>query len=168
MAKLSPKQFVNAYLPYAKLTEEKTGIDARFTLAQAALETGWGSSVPGNMFFGIKAGKNTPADKKQLIRTREVLGSPNAKFPEIISVKKLPSGKYEYIVKDWFRKYDTPEGSFTDHANFFIENKRYAKALEFKSDPYRFAEEIAKAGYATDPSYASTLKSVIRTIERNL
>ena len=168
MAKLTPKQFVNAYYKYAKLTEEKSGIDARFTLAQAALETGWGASAPGNMFFGIKAGKSTPPDKKQLIRTREVLNLPNAKFPEIISVKKLPSGKYEYTVKDWFCKYDTPEGSFTDHASFFLENKRYAKALEFKSDPYKFAEEIAKAGYATDPSYASTLKSVIRTIERNL
>ena len=168
MAKLTPKQFVDAYYKYAKLTEEKSGIDARFTLAQAALETGWGASAPGNMFFGIKAGKNTPPGKRQLIRTREVLDSPNVKFPEIISVKKLPSGGYEYIVRDWFRKYDTPEGSFTDHANFFLENKRYAKALEFKSDPYRFAEEIAKAKYATDPGYASILKNVIRTIERNL
>lgn len=168
MAKMTPKQFVNAYYPYALQTEQKTGISAIFTLAQAALETGWGKSAPGNMFFGVKASKNTPIEKKQLIRTREVLSSPNVQFPEIISIKPRNDGKYEYVVKDWFRKYDTPEESFTDHANFFIQNKRYAKALEVKNDPNRFAEEIAKAGYATDPNYAATLKSVIKTITNNL
>lgn len=166
--KLTPKQFIESYYPFAKETEDKTGIDARFTLAQAALESGWGKSAVGNMFFGVKASKNTPVDKKQLLTTREVLGSPNVVFPEIISVKPIGGGKYEYRVKDWFRKYATPEESFTDHANFFFENKRYSKALEVKSDPCLFAEQIAKAGYATDPNYSSILKSVIRTIENNM
>lgn len=40
--------------------------------------------------------------------------------------------------------------------------------MKVKEDPYRFAEEVAKAGYATDPNYASSLKAVIKTIERNL
>ena len=30
----------------------------------------------------------------------------------------------------------------------------------------KFAEEVAKAGYATEPTYAERLKGVIRTIER--
>lgn len=168
MAKLTPKQFVAKYYPFAKQTEEKTGINTRFTLAQAALESGWGKSAPGNMFFGVKASKSTPESKKQLLRTREVLKSKNVQFPEIISITPRKDGKYEYVVKDWFKKYDSPEGSFTDHARFFFENKRYAEALKVKDDPYRFAEEIAKAGYATDPNYASILKSVIRTIERSM
>ncbi|MGL5262334.1 MAG: glycoside hydrolase family 73 protein, partial [Bacteroides sp.] len=88
------------------------------------------------------------------------------KFPEVISVTKRADGKYNYKVKDWFRRYDTPEESFTDHANFYLSNPRYAKALEVKEDPRRFADEIAKAGYATDPNYAKTLKSIIGTIER--
>lgn len=166
--KLTPKQFVNNYLIFAKQTEEKTGINALFTLAQAALETGWGVSAPGNMFFGVKASKDTPDDKKQLLTTREILKDKNAKFPQVISVKPLGNGKYEYCVKDWFRKYDTPEESFTDHAQFFLQNKRYAEALEVKNDPYKFAEEVAKAGYATAPNYAESLKSVIRTIEKNM
>lgn len=86
----------------------------------------------------------------------------------MISIKKLESGKYEYIVRDWFRKYDSPEDSFTDHAKFFFENKRYKDALHVKDDPYKFAEAIARAGYATDPNYAASLKATIKTIEKNL
>ena len=87
-------------------------------------------------------------------------------FPEIISITKRADGKYLYVVRDWFRKYDTPEESFTDHAQFFIKNERYAEALKVKSDPYKFAEEVAKAGYATAPNYADTLKKVIKMIEQ--
>ncbi len=164
---MSPKEFVNKYKPYAENTEAKTGINAKFILAQSALETGWGKSAPGNMMFGVKAGKNTPADKRQLVTTREVLSRPDYQFPEVISVTKRSDGKYTYKVKDWFRKYDTPEESFTDHANFYLSNKRYAKALEVREDPVLFAEEISKAGYATDPNYAKTLKAVISTVKRN-
>ena len=165
---MKPSEFVREYYAFAKDTEVKTGSDARLTLAQAALETGWGKNAVGNMFFGVKASKNTPIDKKQLLITREVLSHPNALFPEIISKTRRSDGKWEYRVKDWFRKYDTPEESFTDHANFFIQNKRYHKALDVKHDPYLFTEEIAKAGYATDPNYSSILKSVIRTVEKHL
>lgn len=165
---MKPSDFVREYYPFAKQTQEKTGIDARFTLAQAALESGWGKSAIGDMFFGVKASKNTPIEKRQLLTTREVLKNPNAIFPEIISIKSIGNGKYEYRVKDWFRKYDSPEESFTDHANFFFENKRYHKALQVKDNPYTFAEEVAKAGYATDPNYADTLKKIIKMIESNL
>lgn len=168
MKKLSPKQFVEAFLPYAKESELKTGIDVSFILAQAALESGWGERAVGNMFFGVKASTNTPANKRQLLRTREVLRHDKGVFPEIISITKRKDGKYDYVVRDWFRKYDNPEESFSDHAEFFFENKRYAKALEVRYNPYLFAEEITKAGYATDPNYATILKNVIRTIERNM
>lgn len=168
MDKLTPKEFVKAYYGFAKQTEIKTGIDARFTLAQAALESAWGESAPGNMFFGVKASRDTPDDQKQLLRTREVLNTKNAKFPEIISITPLPKGQYEYKVKDWFRKYESPEQSFTDHGNFLIENKRYSEALKVKHDPNLFADEIAKAGYATDPNYAQLLKSIIKMIEKNI
>ncbi|MFJ1411689.1 glycoside hydrolase family 73 protein [Capnocytophaga canimorsus] len=160
------KTFVEKYKEFALATEQKTGIKAVFTLAQAGLESGWGKSAPGNMFFGVKATKSTPKDKRQLLRTTEVLSSPNVAFPEIISVSPLPSGKYRYVVKDWFVRYDSPEESFTDHANFFLRNKRYAKALAVKHDPYKFAEEIAKAGYATAPNYAESLKKTIQVIEK--
>lgn len=165
---MEPKLFVQTYLPFAKQTETKTGISHLVILAQAALESGWGKYAPGNMLFGIKANTNTPEDKRQLITTTEFLSTPNIKFPEIISVKKQPNGQYKYIVKDWFRKYETPEEGFTDHANFFLTNPRYKEALKFKNDPYKFAEEIAKAGYATDPNYSKTLKSMVDSIKKRI
>ena len=164
---MTPKEFIKQYKPFALETERKTGISHLFILSQAALESGWGKSVPGNMFFGVKAGKDTPANNKQLLTTTEILSGPNLKhlFPLVISVKMLSSGKYKYEVKDWFRKYDTPEECFTDHAQFFFKNKRYAKALEVKADPYKFAEEVAKAGYATGLNYAGSLKKIIKMLE---
>ena len=91
------------------------------------------------------------------------------KFPEIISVTPvLKNGQkyFKYIVKDYFRKYDTPEQCFTDHTTFFFKNPRYTTALEVRSDPYQFIDEIAKAGYATAPDYATLLKSVARSVEK--
>ena len=164
---MTPKDFYEKYKPFALETERKTGISHLFILAQSALETGWGNRAPGNMMFGVKASISTPPEKRQLVQTTEILASDKAKFPVIISIEKRPDGRFKYIVKDWFRKYDSPEESFTDHANLFLNNKRYAKALLVKSDPYKFAEEVAKAGYATEPTYAKRLKGVIRTIEKN-
>ena len=163
---MTPKEFIKKYKPFALETEHKTGISHLFILAQAALETGWANSVPGNMFFGVKAGKDTPANKKQLLNTTEILNAPNLgyKFPQVMSIYELPNGKYKYEVKDWFRKYDTPEEWFTDHAQFFFKNKRYAKALLVRNDPYKFAEEVAKAGYATATNYADSLKNIITKI----
>nr|DAU10886.1 MAG TPA: Muramidase (flagellum-specific) [Caudoviricetes sp.] len=162
---MTPKEFIKQYKPFALESEKKTGISHLFTLAQAALESGWGERTFGNMLFGIKARPETPADKKQLLRTTEVLSSANAVFPKIFSIKKRADGKYTYSVLDWFRKYETQEECFTDHAQFFFINKRYAKALLVRSDPYKFAEEVAKAGYATAPNYADSLKKLIKTIE---
>nr|DAS52584.1 MAG TPA: Muramidase (flagellum-specific) [Caudoviricetes sp.] len=170
---MTPKEFINQYKPFALETERKTGISHLFILAQAALESGWGERGVGNNFFGIKVPKNlvsnTPANKKQLFKTTEVLNAPNLgyKFPQVMSIYQLPSGKYKYEVKDWFRKYETLEECFTDHAQFFFKNKRYAKALLVKADPYKFAEEVAKAGYATAPNYADSLKKLIKKIEEN-
>lgn len=162
---MTPKDFVKKYKPFALESKNKTGISHLFTLAQAALESGWGERTFGNMLFGIKARPETPADKKQLLRTTEVLSSANAVFPKIISIKKRADGKYTYTVLDWFRKYETQEECFTDHAQFFFKNNRYAKALLVRSDPYKFAEEVAKAGYATAPNYADSLKKIIKMLK---
>jgi flagellar protein FlgJ len=150
--------------------QTKAGINHLFILAQAALESGWGERAPGNMFFGVKASRNTPANKKQLLITSEVFSDARQgyRFPEVLSITRRADGKYLYRVKDWFRKYDTPEESFSDHAGFFFANRRYAEALKVKDDPYKFADAIAGAGYATATNYAGTLKAVIKTIEKNV
>lgn len=167
---MKPSEFVKAYYPYAKETERKTGISAKAILAQAALESGWGKAAPGNMFFGVKDTDGINGNE-QLITTTEYSRRADLKFPVIISITPVVrNGQkwFKYVVKDYFRKYHTPEECFTDHANFFFKNSRYKKALEVKHDPYKFAEAIAEAGYATDPNYASTLKQLVRMVEEHI
>lgn len=165
---MDPKDFVGIYLPYAKETETKTGISAIAILAQAAVESGWGRAAPGNMFFGVKATPGSASADEQLLITTEYSRRADLTFPVIISVTPVVmSGikMFKYKVKDYFRKYATPEESFTDHASFFLNNPRYKNALAVKSNPVQFVNAIAAAGYATDPSYAHTLDEVIKTIE---
>ena len=70
-------------------------------------------------------------------------------------------------MRDWFRKYDSPAGSFKDHAQFFLQNQRYAQALTHANDPVSFLQEVAKAGYATAPDYAIILAQLVRMIQRH-
>lgn len=162
-----PKDFVSAYFPFALETQRKTGISAVAILAQAALESGWGERAPGNMFFGVKDSDGHNGNE-QLVRTVEYLSRPDAKFPEVISVTKVGPRRWKYIVKDYFRKYDSPEGSFTHHAELFLKAPRYAKALSVGANPYAFFREIAAAGYATAPDYFKVLTAVARMIEKFL
>ncbi len=156
--------FVSTLYPEAITAQKATGFNAIATLTQAALETGWKLDPPGNMYFGIKATKNTPENQRQLLTTTEILDSPNHSFPQVLSVSKLPSGKYRYKVKDWFVKYENPSESFIDRTKFFERNPRYAVAVGFRHDPHRFFKEIAAAGYATDPDYAEKLINISNDI----
>ena len=167
---MTTKDFVKKYHGFALQTQDKTGISATFILAQAALESGWGKHAPGNMFFGVKDTDGVNGNE-QLLTTTEYLKTDKAKFPVILSIEKVVRNGvqwFKYRVRDYFRKYPTPEASFTDHAMFFIRNRRYSKALQFRDNPYRFAQEVAKAGYATDPNYSNKLSQVIAMIEANL
>ena len=50
-------EFIKKYKKFAEETERKSGISALFILAQAGLESGWGVSTPGNMFFWSESKK---------------------------------------------------------------------------------------------------------------
>ncbi len=162
---MKPVDFVVKYYPYAYLVENKTGISAIFILSQAALESGWAKSIPGNALFGIKDTDGLNGNE-QLLLTTEYHSTPLIKYPKIVSIVQVGKKLWKYRVYDYFRKYDTPDGSFLDHCEFFLKNKRYKKALAVKSDPIKFAEAISAAGYATDPLYSNTLKSIINTVKQ--
>lgn len=164
---MTPEQFVKDNLPYALMVEKRKGLHHEIILTQAAAESAWGTKAVGNNFFGIKDTDGINGNE-QLITTTEYLSSPNKKFPQVISVVKVAANKWKYKVKDWFRKYNTAEQSFLDHAEFFERNPRYATALLFKNNPDRFFEEIQKAGYATDPNYAKNLKEVRKSVLRRM
>lgn len=172
---MTPKDFVNKYHSYAILAEKENGISALAILAQSALETGWGDHAPNNMMFGIKDTDGVNGNE-QLVRTFEYHKRANLtpRQAGLIRIDKVTQVDikgvvwFKYSGVDYFRKYPTPKESFLDHGKFFYENGRYHKALTVANEPYKFVEEIAKAGYATAPNYADLLKSIIKTIQKHV
>jgi flagellar protein FlgJ len=178
---MSPSNFVKNYLPFARLTENKTGISAVAILAQAALESGWGKHAPGNMFFGVKDFDGLNGNE-QLLTTFEFSKRSDLTPKQIglVEITKVESTLikgvkfFKYIGTAYFKKYNTPEESFTDHTNVFLKTKlpngtlRYAAALAVKSDPILFVQAVAAAGYAQSPTYGELLVSLVKTIQKNI
>jgi len=168
---MNKQDFVTKFYPFAKQAAQQTGIPVLFALGQSALESGWGKHAPGNMLFGIKVGSGNNfggwTGKRQLITTTEYSSRSNLNFPFIYEgyPKRIAGGKWKYRIKDYFRAYPTPLEAFLDWGGLLSKAKRYRPAMSFASDPYRFAEKIIKAGYATDPNYVSKVTGIMQDIE---
>lgn len=145
-------QFVNKFYAMAVASQASSGVPAIFTLAQGALESGWGKSklaIDGNNFFGIK-----DFDK--------IVGN------EIFFwTKEQTADGQTYSEYAAFRKFGSPQECFIYHANFFKKNIRYKNAFNF-TDDYDWAREVSKAGYSTKKTYYPELCSTITTIKRIL
>jgi flagellum-specific peptidoglycan hydrolase FlgJ len=155
--------FIAQYSQMAVDSMHQTRVPASVTVAQAALESGWGRHAPGNNFFGIKAGRNWTG-LRQLLRTREVHADNDRSrhpYPEIISITQRADGRYDWVVRDHFRAYATAVEGFNDHGNLLSNASRYQAAFQYSNDGIRFAQEIARAGYATAPNYATQLVGLI-------
>ncbi len=129
--------------PMARKVGAEYGIPWRAILVQTALETGWGKSsllTKYNNFGGIKSTK----------------GQSSVAMP----TKEFVNGQY-ITITDGFATWATPYEGLVGYAKFFHKNKRYKQALKFPNDPFRFIEEIKKAGYATDPLYTSKLHTML-------
>jgi flagellum-specific peptidoglycan hydrolase FlgJ len=136
------EQFINSIAEAAVASADQTGVPASVTIAQAILESYWGSSrlaQDANNYFGIKAQTRGGSAGSLTLDVWEVIGGRNV------------------VQRQAFRAYNTIAESFVDHGLFFLQNARYASAMAAKDDPRRFAVEINRDGYATDPSYASKL-----------
>jgi Mannosyl-glycoprotein endo-beta-N-acetylglucosaminidase len=138
----SGDEFINAVGAAAQRSFKATGVPASVTVAQAILESDWGRSRltrQGNNLFGIKAFNGPgPAGVVTLATWEHVNG-------------------VDVVVQAPFKAYYTFEESIDDHGRFFTRNKRYADAMAVANDPRAFARAIQNDGYATDPSYASKL-----------
>jgi len=141
-------EFVRTMLPHAQAAADKLGVSVRAVLAHAALETGWGKHMPrsadgssSNNLFGIKAGASWDGARARVSTTEYENG---------VAVRRVDS----------FRAYDSPSGAFSDYADLISGNPRYAAALGSGDDVHGFAKALQRAGYATDPSYASKLARI--------
>lgn len=133
--------FIAAIAPAAQACQARTKVPASVTIAQAALESTWGAHAPGFNLFGIKADTSWCGPETSVL-THEFV---NGKMVEVTA---------------WFRAYSGWQGSIDDHAEFLTQNPRYKPAFATTDGP-SFADAIARAGYATDPAYASKLRAVI-------
>lgn len=136
------QSFINMMMPAAQKFGQQIGIDPRIIVAQAAHETGWGASAPGNNYFGIKSHGE---DGGQNLTTHEVLNGQRVK------------------INDNFRTFNSPEDSVAGYANFLTSNPRYQPMLKAQGLDAQVAE-LGKSGYATDPNYANEVGTIARGI----
>lgn len=61
---------------------------------------------------------------------------------------------------DEFRAYSDYAEATADYGSLI--RRKYPSAFSRRDDPGRFAEAVARGGYATDPLYAKKLKAIIR------
>lgn len=129
--------YILKYAQFAVIQQNEYGIPASITLAQGLLESGAGLSelaLESNNHFGIKCHDWTG---------EAVYHDDDAK-------------------SECFRKYKNVLESYEDHSQFLKNRKRYAFLFDLKNTDYEnWAHGLKKAGYATDPTYAYKLISVI-------
>lgn len=151
----SPVQvaFVNRMYPHAQAAQRATGLPAEFIVGQAALESGWGRAEmrhpdgrAAHNLFGIKATGGWSGPTVDVLTTEYVDGRARK------TVEK-------------FRAYESYADAFTDWARLMTRSSRYGEVLKAGTSPEAFASGLQRAGYATDPNYASKLE---RTIERTI
>ena len=132
------KEFLSRIIPLAKADMKKTKILASLTIAQAILESGWGTSAlarKSNNLFGIKGnGKN--------YKTFEYI---NGKRVDIV---------------DSFKVYPDWETSVTDHSGLFLRLSRYQNLIG-ERDYKKACRKVYEDGYATAPNYAEALIKII-------
>jgi flagellar protein FlgJ len=150
----SAAEFVQQHSGAAQAAERHTGIPAAFMVAQAAHESGWGRREIRNAdgssshnLFGIKAGANWKGPVAEVTTTEYVNGQ----------AKKVTAK---------FRAYGSHAESFADYARMISTSPRYTGVMANSSSAAGFAQNLQRAGYATDPAYADKLARTINTTLR--
>lgn len=133
--------YIEQYHELAIKQQEEHKIPASITLAQGILESGAGQgrlAVKANNHFGIKC---HDWDGARIYHDDD---------------KR----------RECFRKYRRVIDSYEDHSEFLKSRSRYASLFELTPTDYKgWAHGLKKAGYATDPTYAYKLISLIDEYE---
>lgn len=144
------KNFIKTIGPLATIDQKSSGILASITIAQACLESAYGTSdlaVKAKALFGIKK-----HDWKGKTYTK--------KSYEYEHGKKV-------LRKSVFRAYNSWQESINDHSNYLRTRKVDGKNLTYKAvvgekDYKKAAKALQKAGYSTYGNYASMLINLIK------
>lgn len=139
---MSRQEYIDKFKDEAVKEMYRAGIPASITLAQGILESGDGNSPLAkyaNNHFGIKCHAGWQGET--------FIMDDDAK-------------------NECFRKYNDVFESYHDHSEFLRTRSRYAELFTLKPTDYEaWAHGLKKAGYATNPKYASILIHIIETYE---
>ncbi|AMB99552.1 hypothetical protein AWM75_05875 [Aerococcus urinaehominis] len=142
--------FLNKLIVPAMELAHENGLYASVMMAQAALESGWGTSLlsrePNHNLFGIKG-----AYQGQSVNMQTLEDS---------------GGRNYYSIRANFRKYPSYRESLQDYTNLLknglTSNQRfYAGAWKTNTNSYQEATRYLTGRYATDSAYASKLNRII-------
>jgi hypothetical protein len=135
--------FISEVAPGAIAAQQRYGIPAAVTIAQAIDESGWGQSqlaTAGHNLFGIKG--TGPAGSDLL---------PTQEYENGIWVTRTAP----------FRVYHDIAESIADHGRLLATDPAYQHAMADRRVPDAFAADLTGV-YATDPSYGSNLIALMR------
>lgn len=137
-AQSAQEKYIATYCDLAVQEMYRSGVPASITLAQGMLESGNGRSqlaVKANNHFGIKCHNGWTGGR--------VYYDDDAKG-------------------ECFRQYTHAYQSYRDHSDFLRYRDRYKFLFDLKPTDYKgWAYGLKKAGYATDPGYATKLIKLI-------
>ena len=135
--------FINQIAPGALAAQQRYGVPASVTIAQAIDESGWGTSqLAANDYnlFGIKG--SGPAGSVTL------------------PTQEFENGQWVTIYAQ-FRVYHNVSESIADHAELLATSGYYTRAMADRTVPDAFANDLTGV-YATDPEYGANLIGLMR------
>ena len=135
------RAFFEKYAAAAMEEQRRYGIPASVTLAQMAVESGYGESnlaKQDNNYFGIKASK------------------------EWIKSSKPWSYHHDDHYNDKFCTFGSALESLEYHSKVLMADRYKACRQYAPTDHLHWIEGIKKGGYATDPNYVASIEGVIR------
>ena len=158
----------------AAASEQSTGCPAELITAQCILESGWLTHAPGNNCFGIKSYAGEFG--RQLLRTREwftdaerarfLALAPGRTADFVQPLRQDLHGRKLFSVQDWFATFATLADCFARRAAMFNTGRYapFAETYKANLDLEALVRGISPI-YATDPTYADTVWSLIRSPE---
>ncbi|PMD69498.1 glycoside hydrolase family 73 protein [Companilactobacillus nuruki] len=148
MVQQERNQFVKKIAPYAVELGKEYGVLPSITIAQAILESDWGTSSLAsqyNNYFGIKG--DDPSNTK------------------VLQTKEYTNGQW-ITINGRFRVYSDFRESMKDHTKLLVNGttwnpQQYKQVLQSK-DYIEAAVALQSDGYATDPGYTTKIIRIIQ------
>ena len=149
-ASTAATQFLRNIIPAAQNVARGKDIYASVMIAQAALESGWGTSAlskaPNHNLFGVKGSYNGQSVNMQTLEDS--------------------GGQNYYSIQANFRKYPSYQESLEDYADKIVNGISgaplfYSGAWKSKTNSYQDATAYLTGRYATDTAYGAKLNRII-------